>query len=82
MSRFLPRLLDPGAAPEALAILDETVVLTDLAAGQIRVARFSHATGFPLLTSYRLEVAVDPVPGELQTDDNYRTYEVVVPGSE
>ena len=80
--RVSARLLDPGAEPEALDILNETVVLTDLAPGQVRVARFSQAAGFPLLTRYRLEVAVDPVPDELQTDDNYRTYEVVVPGRE
>lgn len=80
--RVSARLLDPAAAPDALPILDETIVLTDVMPGQIRVARFSHDGDFMLLSSYRLEVAVDPVPDELQTDDNYRTYEVVVPGSE
>ncbi len=80
--RVSARLVDPSATPEEPDILNETVVLTDLAAGQIRVARFLHTSGFPPLARYRLEVAVEPVAGELQTDDNFRTYEIVIPGGE
>jgi hypothetical protein len=76
------RLLDPSAAPEASDIMDQTVVLTHLAPGQIRVARFSQANGLPLLARYRLEVAVEPVSGEQQTSDNYRIYEIAVPDGE
>jgi hypothetical protein len=80
--RVSARLLNPNVVSQAVGILDETVVLTEVPAGQVRVARFSHATGFPLLARYRLEVAVEPVFGELQREDNFRVYEIIVPGSE
>jgi hypothetical protein len=37
---------------------------------------------FPLLNRYRLEVALEPVAGEAETDDNFRTYEITVSNSE
>jgi hypothetical protein len=76
------RLVDPSGYSGTSHVLDETLVLTELSAGQISVVRFSRASGFPLLDRYRLEVAVGPVADELETDDNFRTYEIVIPGGE
>jgi hypothetical protein len=78
--RLSARLLDPGADSTSSELLNETVILTELAAGQTRVVRFPQVSTFPLLESYRLEVTVDPAPGEVETGDNFRVYDIVISG--
>jgi hypothetical protein len=76
------RLLDPGVEPAASELLDETVVLTKLLSGQLQIVRFPQVSAFPLLDRYRLEVTLEPVAGETETDDNFRTYEIIVSNNE
>lgn len=76
------RLLDPGAETGASELLNETVVLTELLSGQLQVVRFPQVSAFPLLNRYRLEVVLEPVAGETETRDNFRTYEITVSNNE
>jgi hypothetical protein len=75
------RLIDPAAdaadAADAL-LLNETVIVPAIEAGELQVVRFSQVTQLPLRDSYRLEVSVAPVSGEDNTSDNDRSYDIVI----
>lgn len=74
--RVSAQLLDPAAGDRELTA--ETVVLYSLQAGEVRVVRFTQVSDLPILSSYRLLVKVEPVPGESNTADNVHSYDIVM----
>ena len=59
-------------------LYEETVIIPELAAGELRVVRFTQVSQVPLLESYRLRVSAAPVPGEVDLADNTRTFDIVI----
>jgi hypothetical protein len=72
------RLIDPAADAADALLLNETVIVPAIEAGELQVVRFSQVTQLPLRDSYRLEVSVAPVSGEDNTSDNDRSYDIVI----
>jgi hypothetical protein len=48
----------------------------------VGVVRFSRVSDLPVRKSYQLVVELASVPGELKTQDNTRSYEILVHGVE
>jgi hypothetical protein len=76
--RVKARLLDPAAQSGERELLNEIVSVKMLVPGELRVVRFSQVSALPERARYELEVQVEPVPGETDTTDNFRTYEIAV----
>lgn len=72
------RLLDPTEANVQAIILDEVIVVRDLAPGELRVVRFSEVRDLPIRARYELVVQVGHVPGDAVTEDNIRSYDILV----
>ena len=71
-------LLDSAEAPQTVELLNETVTAKALAPGEVRVVRFSQVSELPVRDRYKLVVEVSPVAGELDLDDNSRTFDIIV----
>jgi hypothetical protein len=76
--RVTAQLLDSTDRSEPQKLFDDTVTVKTLAPGELRVVRFPQVSELPRLDRYRLQVQVEPVPGEQNTDDNERTYEIEI----
>jgi hypothetical protein len=76
--RVRAQLLDPADRSPAHELLNQAESLKTLAPGELRVVRFSQASELPKRDRYKLEVQIEPVPGETDTADNYRAYEIAV----
>lgn len=71
-------LLDSAEARQGVELLNETVTAKALAPGEVRVVRFSQVSELPVRDRYKLVVEVSPVAGELDLDDNSRTFDIIV----
>ena len=81
--RVSARLIDPTQAAGQNELLNETVVIGSLRAGEIRTVRFSEVSQLPArLDRYQLAVELQPVPGEVYTADNFRSYDIVLNSGE
>jgi hypothetical protein len=76
------RLLDPTGTSDIQELLNETVLLDTVSAGEVRVVRFSPVTELPVRSLYKLVVDVSPVEGEEELGDNNRTYDITVHAAE
>lgn len=76
------RLLDPADGGEAVELLNEAVIAKSLFPGEVRVVQFAPVSDLPLRQRYKLEVAIEPVPGERDLADNTRSYDILVGGGE
>jgi hypothetical protein len=70
------RLLDPADGSREL--LNETVEVRSLAAGEVSIVRFTPVSDLPARNHYHLVVEAQPVHGETDNSDNYRTYDIVL----
>jgi hypothetical protein len=52
-------------------------MIETISPGEIKIVQL-HDTDIPFSTEYKLSVAVVPVAGEIQTDDNSRTYDLLI----
>jgi hypothetical protein len=59
-------------------VLSRTSGLSSIAPGEIQIVRFDHLTKFPYYETYHLEVAVEPVPGEGNVDDNSKAFDIQI----
>ena len=75
--RVTARLLDPADSSRSSDLLDETVTLKTLPAGTLRVVRFTPVSRLPLRNKYQLVVQLEPVAGEADTSDNFRSYDIL-----
>ena len=71
-------LLDSADARQDVELLNETVTARALAPGEVRVVRFSQVSELPVRERYKLVVEISPVAGELDLDDNSRTFDIIV----
>ena len=76
------RLLDGAAGQGDRVLLNERVTLKELVAGEVRILPFTQVSQLPQRNSYELVVALDPVPGERDIADNYRTYDILIHAGE
>ena len=73
------RLTDPEADFAVRELMNDTVVVRSLPAGKMQVVAFPPFSGLPPQRErFLLEVEIEPVPGEVDTRDNVRTYEITV----
>jgi len=80
--RVTARLVVPDAAGGPRELMNELVVIRSLAAGELRVVRFSQGTNLPRRGRYRLHVQVEPVAGEADTGDNAHAYDILIHGGD
>jgi len=80
--RVTARLLDPEAGLEARELLNDTVMVPLLRAGELTVVRFPQVNVLPSRRLYRLELQVEPIAGEHHTEDNFRVYDVTIAADE
>lgn len=59
-------------------ILEKTSYLDAIAPGQIKIARFKGISRIPYKSAYRLKVWVLPVPGEVGTANNQKSYDLYI----
>lgn len=59
-------------------ILEKTSYLDAIAPGQIKIARFKGISRIPYKPAYRLKVWVLPVPGEVGTANNQKSYDLYI----
>jgi hypothetical protein len=76
--RVTAQLLDSTDRSKPQKLFDDAVTVKNLAPGELRVVRFPQVSELPRLERYRLQVQVEPVPGEQNTNDNERTYEIEI----
>jgi hypothetical protein len=57
-------------------ILEKTCYIDTIAPGQITIARFKGISHIPYRRDYRLKVWIVPVPGEIGTANNQRSYDL------
>ncbi len=57
-------------------ILEKTCHIDSIAPGQIKIARFRGISRIPYRPAYRLKVQVLPVPGEIGTANNQKSYDL------
>lgn len=57
-------------------ILEKTCYIDTIAPGQIKIARFKGISHIPRQRDYRLKVWIAPVPGEISTANNQRSYDL------
>ncbi len=76
--RVTARLVDPGDGSNPRVLFDESVSVSRLEAGELRTVGFPQVSELPRLEVYRLEVYVEPVPGEADTADNTRSFEILL----
>lgn len=76
------RLMDGVVDGKPVELLNETLTIRTLAPGELFMARFSQVTDLPVRSRYALLIEVDAVPGELDTRDNSRSYDIVVHGTD
>ena len=74
------RLLDPVDRGKPVELLNEIVIATSLSPGEVRVVHFTQVSDLPLRQRYKLEVELEPVPGERDLRDNTRSYDILVHG--
>jgi hypothetical protein len=71
-------LLDPTGGASGRELAAETQVVKSFLPGQIAQVRFAAGSDVVVRNHYLLRVTARPVPGEADTSDNTRTYEIVV----
>lgn len=76
--RVTARLVDPGDGSDPRVLFDEEVSVRRLEAGELRTVGFPQVSDLPRLDVYHLEVHVEPVPGEADTADNTRAFEILL----
>ncbi len=76
------RLLDPVDFGKPVELLNEVVIAKSLSPREVRVVRFTPVSDLPLRQRYKLEVELEPVPGERDLTDNSRGYDILVHGAE
>jgi hypothetical protein len=59
-------------------ILEKICQIDTIAPGQIKIARFKDISRVPYRPAYRLQVWVLPVPGEVGTANNQKSYDLYV----
>jgi hypothetical protein len=74
--RIIAQLQDPNDRLRELS--REAVMLGQLNAGALRMVRFTQVSDLPLRERYRLVVSVDAAVGEIDTDNNSRSYDIVI----
>mgnify|MGYP005851662141 CR=1 FL=1 len=57
-------------------ILEKTCHIDAIAPGQIKIARFKGISRIPYRSAYRLKVWVLPMPGEIKTANNQKSYDL------
>jgi len=72
------RLMDRADSAKARELLNETLTLDNVAAGEVRVARFTQVSELPARDGYHLVLELEPVAGEVDLSDNHRAYDIVV----
>jgi hypothetical protein len=80
--RVSAKLFDPQDTTTSGELVNETITVRSLAAGEVRVVRFTQVTELPLRSRYKLIVEVVPVTGERDHDNNVRTYDIIVHGAD
>jgi len=80
--RITARLFDPEASENPAELMNETITVRALAPNEVRIVRFTQVTELPIRQRYKLMTEVVPVAGELQRDDNYRSYDILVHDTE
>jgi hypothetical protein len=76
--RVSARLLDGTEQVPQRELLAETVTIRSLPANELRVVCFTQVSQLPQRAGYRLLVQVEPVAGETDVTDNYRTYDILI----
>jgi hypothetical protein len=59
-------------------LITQGASLASIAPGEVQVVRFSRLGEIPYHQVYRLEVTVDPVPGERDLSDNRRAFDIQI----
>jgi hypothetical protein len=58
--------------------LTQGASIASIAPGQVQIVRFSHLGAIPYQQAYHLEVAVEPVEGEIGLNDNVRAFDILI----
>jgi len=72
------RLLDTANQGSPRELLNETVIIRSLAPREVRVVRFNQVTDLPVRERYKLIAELSPVKGELDLNDNARSFDILV----
>lgn len=80
--RLTARLLDAAGSIAPAELLNETITVKLLAPGEVEIVRFTTVTELAVSPQYKLVVQLDPVAGEIDLEDNLRSYDIVVRGFE
>lgn len=72
------RLLDPAEAGTPVTLLDETIIVTALVPGELRVVRFPEVQALPPRQRYQLVVEMSGVSGDAVLEDNIRSYDILI----
>jgi hypothetical protein len=67
-----------SAQDDDIPILEKTCRIDTIAPGQIKIARFKDISRIPYRPAYRLQVWVLPVPGEIGTANNQKSYDLYI----